>query len=75
MHRPLPSIEILMSRKAKEVSEISQVFFKSRVIRFGAVILTENLVLDKTYGNISEGGSHFSTHVHAIGLFEVVATE
>ena len=38
------------------------------------MILTENLVLDKTYGNI-EGGSHFSTHVHAIGLFEVVATE
>ena len=39
------------------------------------MILTKNLVLDKTYGNISEGGSHFSTHVHAIGLFEVVATE
>ena len=29
MHRPLPSIEILMCRKAKEVSEISQVYFRA----------------------------------------------
>ena len=29
MHKPLPSIEILMSRKAKEVSEISQVYLRA----------------------------------------------
>ena len=29
MHKPLPSVEILMSRKAKEVSEISQVYLRS----------------------------------------------
>ena len=30
MHRLSPSIEILMSRKAKQVSEISQVYFGAR---------------------------------------------
>ena len=29
MHKPLPSIEILLSRKAKEVSEISQVYLRA----------------------------------------------
>ena len=34
MHKPLPSIETLISRNAKEVSEISQVYHvKSRVKR------------------------------------------
>ena len=31
MDKPLPSIEILMSRKAKEVSEISQVYLRAEL--------------------------------------------
>ena len=38
MHKPLPPIEILMSRKAKEVSEISQVYFRAGLKEFTAVI-------------------------------------
>ena len=43
--------------------------------RFGAAVLTKKLMFDKTYEKIGVAGSHFSTHGHAISLFEVVATE
>ena len=43
--------------------------------RFGAVVLTEKLMFDKTYEKIGVAGSHFSTHGHAISLFVVVTTE
>ena len=37
MHKPLPPIEILMSRKAKEVSEISQVHFRAGLKEFTVI--------------------------------------
>ena len=43
--------------------------------RFGAVILTEKLVFDKTFEKIGVAESHLSTHGDAICLFAVVATE
>jgi len=43
--------------------------------RFGAVVLAEKLVFDKTYEKISIAGSHFGTHGYAIGLFEKVVPE
>ena len=43
--------------------------------RFWAVVLAKKLMFDKTYKKIGVAGSHFSTHVHAISLFVVVATE
>ena len=44
-------------------------------LRFGAVVLTEKLVFDKTYEKIGVADSHFNTHGDAISLFVVVATE
>ena len=38
--------------------------------RFWAVVLVKNLMFDKTYKKIGVAGSHFSTHGHAISLFE-----
>ena len=38
--------------------------------RFWAVVLTKKLMFDKTYKKIGVAGSHFSTHGHAISLFE-----
>ena len=43
--------------------------------RFGAVVLTEKLMFDKTYEKIGVAGSHFSAHGHAISLFVIVTTE
>ena len=43
--------------------------------RFGAVVLTEKLVFDKTFEKIGVAESHLSTHGDAICLFAVVATE
>ena len=36
MHKPLPSTETLISRNAKEISEISLVYFKSRMKRINS---------------------------------------
>ena len=38
MYRPLPSIEILMAKKAKQVLEISQVYFRAGWKELTAVI-------------------------------------
>ena len=43
--------------------------------RFGAVVLTEKLVYDKTCEKIGVAESHFITHGYAISLFVVVAAE
>ena len=43
--------------------------------RFGAVVLTEKLVCDKTCERIGVAESHFITHGYAISLFVVVAAE
>ena len=43
--------------------------------RFGAVVLTEKLMFDKTYEKIGVAGSHFCTHGHAISLCVVVTTK
>ena len=43
--------------------------------RFGAVVLTEKLMFDKTYEKIGVAGSHFSTYGCAISLFVVVTIE
>ena len=43
--------------------------------RFGAVVLTEKLMFDKTYEKIGVAGSHFSTHGNVISLFVIVTTE
>ena len=43
--------------------------------RFGAVLLTEKLVFDKTYEKIAVARSHFGTHGKAISLFVIVVPE
>ena len=43
--------------------------------RFGAVVLTEKLMFDKTYEKIGVAGSHFCTHGHAISFCVVVTTK
>ena len=43
--------------------------------RFGAVVVIEKLVFNVAYEKISVAGSHFSTHGHAIDLFEIIASE
>ncbi|PFX11989.1 hypothetical protein AWC38_SpisGene24125 [Stylophora pistillata] len=43
--------------------------------RFGAVVLAEKLVFDKTYKKIGMARSHFGTHGYTIGLFEKVVPE
>ena len=43
--------------------------------RFWAVVVTKNLMFDKTYKKIGVAGSHFGTHGYAISLFVVVTTE
>ena len=43
--------------------------------RFRALVLSKKLAFDKTYERLGVAGSHFSTHVYAISLFVVVATE
>ena len=40
--------------------------------RFGAVVLTEKLVYDKTCEKIGVAESHFITHGYAISLFVVL---
>ena len=56
-----------MSRKAKEVSSSGRGGGADTVVdvatvefRFGAVVLTEKLMFDKTYETIGVAGSHFA---------------
>ena len=64
--------ELLSSRKdsVNAVVDVSVVGY-----RFGAVVLTKQLMFDKTYEKIGVAGSHFSTHGYAISLFVVVTSE
>ena len=43
--------------------------------RFGAVVLAEKLVFDKTYKKIGRARSHFGTDGYTVGLFEKVVPE
>ena len=60
MHKPLPSIEILMSRKAKEVSEISYLFHTKNSIPFSQFLRLHRLCRDDSdFPEKSEAMSQF----------------
>ena len=60
MHKPLPSIEILMSRKAKEVSEISYLFHTKNSIPFSQFLRLHRLCSnDSDFPEKSEAMSQF----------------
>ena len=82
-------MESLISRNAKEVSEISQVEFLSGrrsgadtvvnvatiEFRFRAIVLIEKFVLDVAYEKIGVAGCHFCAHGHTIDLFIITVSE
>ena len=60
MHKSLPSIEILMSRKAKEVSEISYLFHTKNSIPFSQFLRLHRLCSDDSdFPEKSEATSQF----------------